>query len=230
MYRNTFDDEERDQFANRLEAAKQEDSHYHKTLVQVSMNLNEYDKQHLIFFNNVHHIQQLEHAVKISGLKVDFEIRGKQEREGGGNNREPIPIIYFGAEGDGGEHDLNDRLFIAGLEPGNGFNAGNEMEENDRVRNGAAYEAIAQPEIEMQIFNQMNDEECKEESKEDMSDVNLEHKTQGMEYVQSEKKDIDETGVEREVIDTKGGGEHIANQLLVNRHFVDTDEGDKFLD
>ena len=35
LYRNTFDEAERDEFVNRLEAAKQADSHYHKTLVKV---------------------------------------------------------------------------------------------------------------------------------------------------------------------------------------------------
>ena len=164
-------------------------------------------------------------------MKVDFEIRDKTEREGGGNNHEPIPTIYFGAEGDGGEHDPNNGLFIPGLEPGNGFNAaGNGMEENDRVRNGAENVAIAQPEIEMQIFNQINDEEYEEDSKEDMYDVNLEHKTQGMRYAQSEQKDNDQSGVEREVIDTKEGDDHAANQPLVNRHLVDTDECNKFWD
>lgn len=35
MYRNTFDEAERDQFVNRLEAAKQEHSNYHESLVKV---------------------------------------------------------------------------------------------------------------------------------------------------------------------------------------------------
>ena len=35
MYRNTFDDAERGEFMNRLEAAKEENSHYHQTLVKV---------------------------------------------------------------------------------------------------------------------------------------------------------------------------------------------------
>ena len=37
MYRHTFDETERTRFVNRLESTKEEESHYHKTLVKVNL-------------------------------------------------------------------------------------------------------------------------------------------------------------------------------------------------
>ena len=101
-------------------------------------------------------------------MKVDFEIGGKKEREGGANNPlQPIPIVHFGLPAEGDDNDPNNNTLstVPGLGPGNsvdfsannnGFNAYNN---GDRVHQGAAYGAIAQgaiaqgAEIEMQMIH-----------------------------------------------------------------------------
>jgi len=78
MYRNTFDDMESKEFEHRLHAAKESGSHYHNALKK-----------------------QLEFDIKLTELKMDLEIGGKTDREGGGGQRPSIPIIHYGSEGDG---------------------------------------------------------------------------------------------------------------------------------
>ena len=102
--------------------------------------------------------------IKLSELKVDFEIGGKKEREGGANNPlQPIPIVHFGIPAEGDDNDPNNHTLstVPGLGPGNsvdfsannnGFNAYNNGD--NRVHHGAAYGAIAQgAEIEMQMIH-----------------------------------------------------------------------------
>ena len=106
VYSNTFDDAERDLFVNRLEAAKEDKSHYHMSLVK-----------------------QLEIDIGLNGLKVDFEIGGKEAREGG----------EFPAEGDVDEHDANNNTLSA--VPG-----------MPNYHNGAEYDDVIQ--VEMQELDE----------------------------------------------------------------------------